>query len=467
MEWHRNKDGSLHWDEVYIKLVKIGGADRILAVTREITERKERGGPAQERDRLRPPWRRARLHHRHGREGRIIEFNPAAEETFGHRRCAGQALADLLIPTHRAPTPAWTLSATARALHRRGRGQRHARGRQRVPAELAIDVAQGPEGRIFIGYLRESPSASAPRRSGSLEGQLRQAQKMEAIGQLTGGIAHDFNNILTATLGYLVMARERAERYGDAKLAKYLDRAERSGQRAKALIQEMLTFSRGQRGEPALPAAGAPAHRGGQAPAVDPALQRRDPNRAGVRCPLRAARPPARGAGPDEPVHQRPRRHGGQGDPVDRAAHRDLLAAARAAPAISRSPGPSSSWRSPTAGPGIPPQVLERMFEPFYSTKEVGKGSGMGLAMVHGIVHEYGGHIHVETDARRRDDPPHLVSCLVPCRAGPERPGPCRTRGRWEAPRIPPGFAAASCWPTTRPRCGSSWRTCSAAGGLP
>lgn len=48
-------------------------------------------------------------------------------------------------------------------------------------------------------------------------------------------------------------------------------------------------------------------------------------------------------------------------------------------------------------GPGIPPQVLERMFEPFYSTKEVGKGNGMGLAVVHGIVHEYGGHIHVET----------------------------------------------------------------------
>jgi CheY-like chemotaxis protein len=53
------------------------------------------------------------------------------------------------------------------------------------------------------------------------------------------------------------------------------------------------------------------------------------------------------------------------------------------------------------SGPGIPPQVLERMFEPFFSTKEVGKGSGMGLAMVHGIVREYGGHIHVESEIGR------------------------------------------------------------------
>jgi CheY-like chemotaxis protein len=73
---------------------------------------------------------------------------------------------------------------------------------------------------------------------------------------------------------------------------------------------------------------------------------------------------------------------------------------------------PCSSCHQPVAGsfvelavtdtgPGIPPKVMERMFEPFFSTKEVGKGSGMGLAMVHGIVHEYGGHIHAESEAGR------------------------------------------------------------------
>ncbi len=141
-------------------------------------------------------------------------------------------------------------------------GERHYLGRRvemtamrsdgsEFPVELAIEVAEGPEGRIFIGYLRDITERwrSVEDRI-RLESQLRQAQKMEAIGQLTGGIAHDFNNMLTSIMGYLTMARERTEHYGDARLAKYLDRAERSGQRARDLIAQMLTFSRGQRGEP-------------------------------------------------------------------------------------------------------------------------------------------------------------------------------------------------------------------------
>ncbi len=79
---------------------------------------------------------------------------------------------------------------------------------------------------------------------------MRQAQKMEAIGHLTGGVAHDFNNILTAVMGYVAMAQERVAGQGDEKLDKYLDRALRSGRQARDLIQQMLTFSRGQRGEP-------------------------------------------------------------------------------------------------------------------------------------------------------------------------------------------------------------------------
>ena len=119
------------------------------------------------------------------------------------------------------------------------------------PVELSIDVAQGAEGKMFIGYLRDiTERKQAEEQSNQLEAQLRQSQKMEAIGHLSGGIAHDFNNILTGVMGYIVLAAEKAEQYNDEKIAKYLTRALRSGQKARDLIQQMLTFSRGQRGEP-------------------------------------------------------------------------------------------------------------------------------------------------------------------------------------------------------------------------
>jgi len=73
---------------------------------------------------------------------------------------------------------------------------------------------------------------------------------MEAIGQLTGGIAHDFNNLLTSIMGYVALAGEREAALGDRRLSGYLAQAQRSCERARDLIQQMLMFSRGQRGTP-------------------------------------------------------------------------------------------------------------------------------------------------------------------------------------------------------------------------
>src|SRR5690606_19302802 len=72
----------------------------------------------------------------------------------------------------------------------------------------------------------------------------------EAIGHLTGGIAHDFNNLLASITGYVVLALERQCEYADPKLERYLQQAQLSCERARDLIRQMLTFSRGQRGEP-------------------------------------------------------------------------------------------------------------------------------------------------------------------------------------------------------------------------
>ena len=278
VDWQgRNRDGTLHWDELYLKLVKIGGADRILAVTRDITDRKH-----------------------------------AAEERV------------------------------------------------------------------------------------KLEAQLRQAQKMEAIGQLTGGIAHDFNNILTGAMGYLVLAQEQAEGYDNIKLAKYLDRAERSGQRAKALIQEMLTFSRGQRGESKSLQLGPQLCNSVQLlqSSLPSSVEIRTDFTPGIPCVLL------------DPLHVEQvlmnlcinardamNGKGRLSISLDTADCEDCVCSSCHQPVH----GSFVELAVTDTGPGIADDVLERMFEPFFSTKDVGKGSGMGLAMVHGIVHEYGGHIKVET----------------------------------------------------------------------
>jgi len=229
------------------------------------------------------------------------------------------------------------------------------------------------------------------------EEQLRQAQKMEAIGHLTGGIAHDFNNILTSIMGYIVLAAERQASLDDAKLSKYLEQARQASTRARDLIQQMLTFSRGQRGEPR-PLSLPPLIReavgllrstlpatveietalDGEAAAVllDPVqleqvLMNLCINARDAMQGTGTLRVEVRALKTIDCTCASCRKHVQAQDLVEVAVH--------------------------DTGSGIRPEVLERMFEPFFSTKEVGKGSGMGLATVHGIVHESGGHVVVET----------------------------------------------------------------------
>jgi signal transduction histidine kinase/ActR/RegA family two-component response regulator len=233
---------------------------------------------------------------------------------------------------------------------------------------------------------------------GRLEAQLRQTQKMEAIGHLTGGIAHDFNNILTAIMGNIVMAQEWQERHGDERLRRYLEHAQNSVQRARDLIQQMLTFSRGQHGEP-------------RPLALDSVV--------GESLGLLKSTLPSSLEFTIECDQELPEV---MADPVHiEQVLMNLCINARDAmqgsgglgitlrPVDITPGGVCASCRKPLrgryvelavsdSGPGISPEVADRMFEPFFSTKGVGKGSGMGLSTVHGIVHEGDGHILLDTE---------------------------------------------------------------------
>jgi PAS domain S-box-containing protein len=228
----------------------------------------------------------------------------------------------------------------------------------------------------------------------SFERQLRQAKKMEALGHLTGGIAHDFNNLLASIMGYVALAEERIGA-SEPKVAGYLGEALLGCRRARDLIQQMLTFSRGQRGTPrplALNAALAESLK-----LVRSSL----PATVELRSALQEDTPTVL-LDPVQldqvmlnlSINARDAMEGAGSLSFSARAARGVQAVCSSCRKTFR--GDFAELAVEDAGPGIAPEVLERMFEPFYTTKEVGRGSGMGLATVHGIVHEHGGHVVVE-----------------------------------------------------------------------
>ena len=400
-EWHRrNKDGTLHWDEVVLKRAVIAGKPRIVAFTREITERKLA------EQALRASEEHYRAIFNASSEGlvlrdaefRVVDVNPAFLAMTGYSR-------EEVLNAQRVLTMPVNDIERARELQRRALSGENVhiegKGVRRDGTQYDCEVNLAPmqfRGRPHVlGIVRDiSARKQAEARREQLEAQLRQAQKMEAIGQVTGGIAHDFNNLLTSIMGYIVLATEREAGHGDAKLAKYLEQAHLSCARARDLIQQMLTFSRGQRGEPRPLSLG---------PCVKESVKLlRSSLPATVEIESDLARDVS--AVLLDPVQLDQillnlcinARDAMGGIGAIRVAVQPLHASELLCASCRKSlSGRFVELAVGDNGPGIAPEVLDRMFEPFFSTKEVGKGSGMGLATVHGIVHEHGGHVVVET----------------------------------------------------------------------
>ncbi len=232
-----------------------------------------------------------------------------------------------------------------------------------------------------------------------LEEQVRQKQKMEAIGTLAGGIAHDFNNILTAILGYAELAKHDAADRPQAQ--KSIDQVIVSASRAKRLVQQILTFSR-RRAEARVPVLLQPILR--EALTL---LRATLPSTIAIEehCDQAAG---AVIANPTQ-IHQivmnlssnaeaAMRDHGGVLEVRldDLQLDRDLPVTH---PPLA--PGRYLRLRVRDTGRGIDPKRIDRIFEPFYTTKQVGEGTGMGLAVVHGIVAGHGGSIAVNSELGR------------------------------------------------------------------
>jgi PAS domain S-box-containing protein len=185
-------------------------------------------------------------------EGRIVEFNPAAEKTFGYTgaEALGRDLRELIIPPSLRERYRRELSRYLPTGEGLGIGRRFELTVMRAdgtefPAEIAITAIGSDGPPLFTGFLRDlSERKRAEEALRQSEAQLRQSQKMDAVGRLAGGVAHDFNNLLTVITGRteLLLLRSRADdpRRRDIELVR------RTADRAAALTQQLLAFSRKQ-----------------------------------------------------------------------------------------------------------------------------------------------------------------------------------------------------------------------------
>ena len=229
-----------------------------------------------------------------------------------------------------------------------------------------------------------------------LEDQLRQAQKMEAIGTLAGGIAHDFNNILGAIIGYTELTLEDVT--ANEKVHRRLEKVLQSGLRARDLVSQILTFSRQTKKERRTISI---------SPIIKDALKL-----------LRATLPTTIQihqhletetdliVGDPVQIHQvlmnlctnakhAMRKEGGT---LEVSLTEATLQSEESAALFHLDPGRFLKLTVSDTGHGIPPEITERIFDPYFTTKEKDEGTGLGLSVVHGIITEHGGAIRVSSE---------------------------------------------------------------------
>lgn len=327
------------------------------------------------------------------KEGRFIDINQAALDLFGYSREEMMCMDSLelyIYPDDR--------SRFQHAIDLKGHVRDHEltfrkKDRTEMDCLVTVTAKRADDGRI-IGYQSLIRDISEYK---ELENRLQQAQKMEAIGTLAGGIAHDFNNILGAIIGYgeLIQMFDIPK---DSPLQRHLEQILIAADRAKGLVGRILMFSRQSEPEkkPVLPG-----------PIVKEALKL-----------LRASMPTTIEIRPHiEDIH----------DPIDAddsQLHQVIMNLCTNAGHAMREtggilevglstvyldekevkllpdlePGPYIRLIVSDTGCGIKKDIMERIFEPYFTTKKQGEGTGLGLSMVHGIVKNHGGAVTVDSE---------------------------------------------------------------------
>jgi len=260
----------------------------------------------------------------------------------------------------------------------------------RLEREALDDLNRNLEARVVQRTAELEEEMAARSRA---EEALRQAQKMEAIGQLTGGIAHDFNNMLTGIIGGINLAKRRIASGRVEEVGRFMDAATESAHRAAALIARLLAFSRRQ----TLDATSLDV--AAQLLATKELLERTLPETIAIELKVTAdvgyamadanqlesallnLAINARDAMPD-------------GGRLTITAEQCRVAASEAG---ALDAGNYVMIAVEDTGVGMPPEILEKVFDPFFTTKPIGQGTGLGLSMIYGFTQQSGGQVRIDS----------------------------------------------------------------------
>jgi PAS domain S-box-containing protein len=329
--------------------------------------------------------------------GLILSFSSTAEQLFGYaaKEVIGRNVSMLM------PSPDREAHDGYLARYRRT-GERRIIGLGRVvtglrkdgetfPLELAVGEASLPDRRIFTGFIRDLTSRHR------MEAELRQAQKMEAVGQLTGGLAHDFNNLLTVITGNLEMLEARLE---DGRQRELLEDARAAAADGAKLTGQLLAFGRRQPLNPKLSDIGILVSSFAE-------LMRRTLGEtvefrtivSGASNFAEVDSSQLQNALLNLALNARDAMPGGGRLTIEIARKQVDVGYAQMYPEVR--PGDYVLIAVTDNGQGMPAEVKQRAFEPFFTTKAPGQGTGLGLSMVYGFVKQSGGHVQLYSDVGR------------------------------------------------------------------
>ncbi|MES2282691.1 MAG: PAS domain S-box protein [Pseudomonadota bacterium] len=386
---YRCKDGTYKW----LSWVAIPEGDQYYCTARDITFEKTAEA---ERDQL---WALSEdMLARADYSGGMSAVNPAWTKVLGYtqQQLLTNPYADIIHPDD--------VGATVAALTSMGETGRPTRFENRILASngewkpIGWTVSPEPDGVNFVAVGRDLADIKARERE-LLQAQeaLRQAQKMEAVGQLTGGIAHDFNNLLAGISGSLEQLTKRITQGRFDAVEKYVAMAQGSAKRAATLTQRLLAFSRRQTLDPR------PIDANRLVTGLEELVRRTvgpsvqvNVRRAEGIWPINVDASQLENSLLNLCINARDAMLPQGGRLVIETSNHELDE--REARERDLVPGQYISVCVTDTGTGMTPEVAARAFDPFFTTKPLGQGTGLGLSMIYGFVRQSGGQVRIDSE---------------------------------------------------------------------